>query len=191
MARIRPVINDEPAVQTHDVVVEGFLCTVIVEPESAHLFPWIAIAAKRVEAGVAIRVEIVFPAAAREKVARETIAFRTMVPVVQVDGYLGVAKRVIAGRRRAIPEANDGGLAIFVQDRWGWIDTIKSPDICVAVIRVELVQAGPGFQFGRHVCRGELSPALMIRSGPFTRTGVGCLSGHGAQWMVYRWKHNR
>ena len=32
------VINDEHAVQAHDVVVEGVLCTVIVVPESAHLF---------------------------------------------------------------------------------------------------------------------------------------------------------
>src|SRR6185369_7789554 len=134
---------------------------------------------------------MVFPAAAREEVACETVAFRSMVPVVQVDRNLGVAKRVIAGRRRAVPEAHDCGFAISVQDHWAWIDTIETPDICVAVIRVELVQAGPGFQFGRHVRRGELSPALMIRSGPFTRTGIGCLSGHWAQWMVYRWKHNR
>ena len=191
MARIRRIINDEHAVQAHDVVVERLLCTVIVEPESAHLFPWIAIAAKRVEAGVAIRVEIVFPAAAWEEVARETVAFGTMVPVMQVDRNLGVAKRVIAVGRRAVPEANDCGFAISIQDRWGWIDAIEPPDICVAVIRVELVQAGPGFQFGRHVRRGELSPALMVRSGPFTRTCIGCLSGLRAQWMVYRWKRNR
>ena len=114
-----------------------------------------------------------------------------MVTVVQVDRNLGVAKRIIAGRRRAVPEANDGGFAISVQDHWAWIDTIETPDICVAIIRVELVQAGPRFQFGRHVRRGELSPALMIRSGPFTRTRIGYLSGHWAQWMVNRWKRNR
>jgi len=56
---------------------------------------------------------------------------------------------------------------------------------------VELVQAGPGFQFGRHVRRGELSPALVIRSGPFTGACVGHLLGRRAQWMVYRWKRNR
>ena len=82
MTRIGWVVNDEHAVQTHDVVVEGLLCAVIVVPESTHLFPGIAIAAKRVEAGVAIRVEIVFPASAREEVSRETVAFGAMVPVV-------------------------------------------------------------------------------------------------------------
>src|SRR6185369_15899820 len=134
---------------------------------------------------------MVFPAAAWEEVARETVAFRSMVPVVQVDRNLGVAKRVIAGRWRAVPEANDGGFAISVQDHWAWIDTIEAPYICIAVIRVELVQAGPGFQFSGHVSRGELSPALMVRSGPFTRTCVGYLLGRRAQWMVYRRKHNR
>ena len=129
MARISFVINDEHAVQAHDVVVERFLGAVIVVPEGAHLFMWIAIAAKRVETGVAIRVKMVFPAAAREEVSRETVAFRTVVPVVQVDRNLGVAKRVIAGRRRAGPEANDGGFAISVQDHWAWIDTIEPPDI--------------------------------------------------------------
>ena len=191
MARISLVVNDEHAVQAHDVVVERLLGAVIVIPESAHLFIWITIAAKRVEAGVAIRVEMVFPAAAREEVARETIALRAMVAVVQVDRDLGVAERVIPAGRSAVPEANDCGFAISVQDHWAWIDTIETPDICVAVIRVELVQAGPGFQFGRHVGRGELSPALMIRSGPFTRPSVGCLLGRRAQWMVYHWKRNR
>ena len=191
MARISFVINDEHAVQAHDVVVERFLCAVIVVPESAHLLMWIAIAAKCVKAGVAIRVEMVFPAAAWEEVACETVALGTMVPVVQVDRNLGVAKRVVAVGRRAVPEANDCGFAISVQDHWARIDAIETPDICVAVIRVELVQAGPGFQFGRYVRRGELIPALMIRSGPFTRACVGCLSGHWAQWMVNRWKRNR
>src|SRR6185369_14049580 len=139
MARISGVVNDEHAVQAHDVVVEGLLCAMIVVPESTHLFPWIAIATKCVEAGVAIRVEMVFPAAAWEEVARETVAFGSMVPVVQVDRNLGVAKRVIAGRWRAVPEANDCGLAISVQDHWARIDTVESPDICVAVIRVEFV----------------------------------------------------
>jgi len=191
MARISFIVNDEHAVQAHDVVVERFLCAVIVVPEGAHLFMWIAIAAKRVETGVAIRVKMVFPAAAWEEVACETVAFGTMVPVVQVDRNLGVTKRVVAGGRRAVPEANDCGFAISVQDHWAWIDTIETPDICVAVIRVEFVQAGPGIQFGRHVRRGELIPALMIRSGPFTRTRVGNLLRHGAQWMVNRWKRNR
>jgi hypothetical protein len=134
---------------------------------------------------------MVFPTAAWEEVAGKTIAFRTMVPVVQVDGYLGVAERVVAGRRRAVPEANDGGFAISIQDRWARIDAIETPDICVAVIRVEIVQAGPGIQFCRHVSRSELGPALMIRSGPFTRTCVGYLLRLRAQWMVYRGERNR
>jgi len=100
-----------------------------------------------------------------------------MVAVVQVDRNLGMAKRVVARWRRAIPEANDGGFAISIQDCWAWIDAIETPDIRVAVIRVEPVQAGPGFQFGRHVSRSELSPTLMIRPGPFTRTCVGYLLG--------------
>ena len=129
MARIRRVINDEHAVQPHDVVVEGFLGAVIVVPESSHLFPRIAVAAKRVEAGVAIRVEIVFPAAAWEEVARETVAFGTMMPVMQVDRYLGMAERSISVRWRAIPEPHDCGFAISVQDRGAWIDTIETPDI--------------------------------------------------------------
>src|SRR4030095_4457465 len=129
MTRIRRVINDEHAVQAHDVVVEGLLCSVIVVPESAHFFPCITIAAKRVEAGVAIRVEIVFPAAAWEKVARETVAFGTMVPVMQVNRNLGVAKRVVAVGRRAVPEPYDCGFAISIQDHWARIDAIEPPDI--------------------------------------------------------------
>src|SRR6185369_4480513 len=129
MTRIRIVINDEHSVQAHDVVVEGLLCAVIVVPESAHLFPRVAVAAKRVEAGVAIRVEMVFPAAAWEEVSRETVAFGTVVPVMQVDRNLGVAKRVVAAGRRAVAEAHDCGLAISIQDRWAWIDTIEAPYI--------------------------------------------------------------
>ena len=191
MTRIRLVINDEHAVQTHHVVVEGLLGTVIVVPESAHLFPGIAVAAKGVESGVAIRVEIVFPAGAWEEVSRETVAFGTMVPVMQVDRNLGVAESVVAAGRRAVPEPDECRFAISIQDHWAWIDAIETPDISDAVIRVELVQARPGFQFSGHVSRGELSPALMWRSGPFKRTCVGCLSGLRVQWMVYRWKRNR
>src|SRR6185369_4883127 len=129
MARIRVVINDEHAVQTHDVVVEGLLCTVIVVPERAHLFPWIAVAAKGVEASVAIRVEIVFPATAREEVSCETVALGTMVPVVQVDRNLGVTERVVATGRRTVAEPHDRGFAISIQYGWSWIDTIETPDI--------------------------------------------------------------
>src|SRR6185369_16406716 len=106
MARIRGVINEEHSVQAHDVVVEGLLCSVIVIPEATHLFPYIAIAAKLVKAGVAIRVEMVFPTAAWEEVSRKTVAFGTMVPVMQVDRNLRVAERVIAVGRRAVAEAN-------------------------------------------------------------------------------------
>ena len=74
MTGIRVVINDVHAVQAQNVVVGCELCTVIVEPESAHLFSYITIAAKRVQAGVAIWVEIVFPEVGWEPVARETIA---------------------------------------------------------------------------------------------------------------------
>jgi hypothetical protein len=129
MTRISVVINDEHAVQAQDVVVECFLCAVIVVPESAHLFPHVTIPAKRVEAGVAIRVEIVFPAAAWEEVARETVTLGTMVPVMQVDRNLGVAKRVVPGGRRAVSEPHDCGFAISIQDRWTRIDTIETPDI--------------------------------------------------------------
>jgi hypothetical protein len=82
MARISFVINDEHSVQAHDVVGERELGTVIVVPESAHLFPRIAIAAKRIESSVAIRVEMVFPAAAWEEVSCKTVAFGTVVAVM-------------------------------------------------------------------------------------------------------------
>src|SRR5215217_6288411 len=98
MARDRGIINDVHAVQTQHVVVERELCTVIVEPEGSHLLPWIAIAAKSIQAGIAVRVEIVFPETCSEEVARETIALRSVVPVVQVDRDLIPAKR--RGRRR-------------------------------------------------------------------------------------------
>jgi len=129
MTRIGFVINEEHSVQAHDVVVESFLSTVIVVPEGAHLFPWITVAAERVEAGVAIRVEVIFPAAAWEEVSRKTVAFGTMVTVMQVDRNLRVAERVVTVGRRAIAEANNGGFAISVQDRWTWIDTIETPDV--------------------------------------------------------------
>ena len=129
MTRIGFVINEEHSVQAHDVVVESFLSTVIVVPEGAHLFPWIAVAAERVETGIAIRVEVIFPAAAGEEVSRETVAFGTMVAVMQVDRNLRVAERVVTVGRRAIAEANNGGFAISVQDRWTWIDTIETPDV--------------------------------------------------------------
>src|SRR6185503_16058419 len=142
-------------------------------PEGAHLFPCIAIPAKRIESGVAIRVEIVFPEAAWEEVAREPIAFGTMVSVMQVDRYLGMTKRVVAARRQAVSEPHDCGFAISIQDRWSWIDTVEAPHVARTIVRVECMQARPGFQFCRQVSRSELSPALMISSGPFTRTGVG------------------
>ena len=135
MARIRRVVNNEHAVQTHHVVVDCLLCTVIVVPESTHLFPWITdsvatrIAAKRVDAGVDVRVEIVFPEAAGEEVARETVALRPVVSVMQVDRYLRVAKRIIAVRRRAVPEPHEAGFAVSIQDRWAWIGTVETPDI--------------------------------------------------------------
>ena len=169
MTRIGIVINDEHSVQAHDVVVEGLLSTVIVEPEGAHLFPCIAIPAKRIESGVAIRVEIVFPEAAWEEVARKPIAFGTMVSVMQVDRYLGMAKRVVSIRRRAVPEPHDGGFAISIQDRGARIDTIETPNVTRTEVGVELVQAGSGFQFGGYVSWRELSPALMCRTVPFTR----------------------
>src|ERR1051325_9054140 len=191
MARICVVINHEHSVQAHDVVVDGLLCAVIVVPESTHLFPWIAVAAKRVEAGVAIRVKIVFPATAREEVSRETVALGTVVPVMQVDRNLRMAEGIVAAGRRAVAEPHDCGFAISIQDCWAWIDTIESPDIRWTKVGVESMRAGLGFQFGRHVSRGELSPALMVHSRPFTRTCVGCLLGLRAQRMVYRRKRNR
>ena len=81
MARIRPVINDVHAVQTQDVALEGFLLAVILVPESTHLFSCVAnpvptrvLVRKSLDAGVDIRVEIVFPFAAVEKVSCETVA---------------------------------------------------------------------------------------------------------------------
>ena len=129
MARICRIVNDEHAVQAHHVVVYGLLCTVIVVPESAHLFPCIAVAAKLIEAGIAIRVEIVFPEAAGEEVAGEAVALLSVVSVMQVDGYLRMAERIIAVGRRAVAEPHDSGFAISIQDGWTWIDTIKSPHV--------------------------------------------------------------
>src|ERR1044072_2705154 len=129
MTRIGFVINEEHSVQAHDVVIESFLSTVIVVPEGAHLFPGIAVAAERVEAGIAIRIEVIFPAAAGEEVSRKTVAFGTMVTVMQVDRNLRVAERIVAAGRRAVAEPHDGGFAISVQDRGTWIDTIETPDV--------------------------------------------------------------
>ena len=114
-----------------------------------------------------------------------------MVPVMQVDRYLGDAKRVIAVRRQTVPEPNDGRLAISTQDHWAWIDTIEPPDICRTKIGVELMRAGPRFQFARYVSRGELSPALMVRSVGLIRVGVGLLGWLWIQRMVYRYHRNR
>src|ERR1044071_2514061 len=91
-----------------------------------------------------------------------------MVTVMQVDRDFGMAKRVIAGRRRAVPEAHDRGFTVSIQERWARIDTIESPDVCRTEVGVECMQAGPGFQFGGHVRRCELSPALMVVTVPFT-----------------------
>src|SRR5215210_337547 len=106
MARVRRIINDVHAVQTQHVVVERELCTVIVEPEGAHLLPRIAVAAESIQAGIAVRVEIVFPEAGSEEVARETVALRTMVPVVQVDRDLIPAKGR-SGQRQVISKADE------------------------------------------------------------------------------------
>jgi hypothetical protein len=99
-----------------------------------------------------------------------------MVTVMQVDRYLGVAERVVAVGRRAVPEPNDVGFAISTNDGWTWIPTIESPDIGRTEVGVECMQAGPGFQFGSHVGWRELSPALVVCTVPFTCAGVGCLS---------------
>ena len=56
------------------ILLVCMLRAVVVEPESAHLFLWIAIPAKNIEAGVAIRIKIVFPEWICEPVTRETIA---------------------------------------------------------------------------------------------------------------------
>src|ERR1044071_1027986 len=53
------------------------------------------------------------------------------------------------------------------------------------------MRAGPGFQFGGYVSWRELSPALMVRSVPFTLRLVGDLGWLWIQWLVYRWKRNR
>ena len=74
MARIGIVIHDVHAVQAQHVVIERELCTVIVEPEGAHLLSRIAVTAERVETGIAIRIEIVFPETGSEEVAGETVA---------------------------------------------------------------------------------------------------------------------
>src|SRR5689334_7459153 len=96
-----------------------------------------------------------------------------MVTVMQVDRDLRVSKRVIAVCRSAVAEPHDGGFAVSIQDRWARIDTIETPDIRIAEVRVESMQAGSGFQFRGHVSRRELSPALMIVTVPFTCSLVG------------------
>src|SRR5688572_71328 len=110
---------------------------------------------------------------------------------MQVNRYFGDAERVIAVGRQAVPEPNDGRLAISTYDRWAWKDTIEAPDICLAKIGVEPMRAGPGFQFRGEVGRGELSPALMIRPVGLIRIQVWCLGWLWIQWTVYRWKRNR
>src|SRR5688572_9611726 len=114
-----------------------------------------------------------------------------MVAVMQVNRYFRDAKRVIAVRRQAVPEPNDGRLAISTYDRCAWIDTIEPPDICLAKIGVEPMRAGSGFQFGGEVGWRELSPALMVRSVGLIRVQVWCLGWLWIQWLVYRWKRNR
>src|SRR6185295_8857911 len=109
-----------------------------------------------------------------------------MMTVVQVDGDLGVAERVIAARRCAVPEPHDCGFAVSIQDRWAWIHTVEAPDVALTEVRVEPVQAGSGVQFGSYMGRSELSPALMRRSVPFIRARVSDLLWRRAQWMVYR-----
>ena len=73
MARIRWIIDKVHTVQAQHVIVERELCTVIVEPERAHLFPRIAVVAKSVKTGVAVRVKIVFPESGSEEVSCETV----------------------------------------------------------------------------------------------------------------------
>jgi hypothetical protein len=88
----------------------------------------IAIAAKRVEAGVAIRVEMVFPATAWEEVSRETVAFGTVCPLckwIVISGWPNVLSPLggVLLRKRTIVAC------ISIQDRWAWIDTIEAPYI--------------------------------------------------------------
>src|SRR5687768_5611389 len=114
-----------------------------------------------------------------------------MVPVMQVDRYLGDAKRVIAVWRQTVPEPNDARLAIFIQDHWARIPTIEPPDICLTKIRVEPMRAGAGFQFVGQGAWPELSPALMWRSVGLILVCVSILSWLRVQVMGYRWKRNR
>ena len=80
MAWIGGVIDDVHSVHAQEVIIERELCAVVVEPERAHLFPWITnpvktrVSAKRVDTGIDIWVKMVFVEITLEKVASETIA---------------------------------------------------------------------------------------------------------------------
>src|SRR5687767_13986693 len=113
MTRVRIVVDNEHAVQTQNIVIEREFGTMVVEPEGTHLFLRIAVPAKGVETGVAVRVKIVFPESNSEEIARKTVTLRTVVTVVQVDRNLVTTKRV-GDLWQIIPETYDGRVVIDV-----------------------------------------------------------------------------
>ena len=106
-----------------------------------------------------------------------------MMAVMQVDRNLVPTERV-GYAWQVIPEPHDSRFAISVQDGWCRVLTVESPDVCLTEVRVELMEPGFGYHFGGYVSWCELSPALMWRSVPFTRTCAGLrgwsTAGNGA-----------
>src|SRR5215510_6733782 len=97
-----------------------------------------------------------------------------MVAVVQVNRYLIPANRC-GDRRQVISEADDSGLAVSPEDCWARILTIESPDVCLGVVRMELMEPGLCREVVLKEGRCELIPARMRRSISFSGSQIGKL----------------
>ena len=110
--------------------------------------------------------------------------------VVQVDRDLVPAK-CGGGHRQIIVEANEPGFAVFPEECWARILTIVAPDICLAEVRMELMEAGLAKYLVREMDRCELGPARMGRSISFTCSEIRKLGWLRIQGMVVRGKRSR
>ena len=113
-----------------------------------------------------------------------------MVTVVQVDRDLIPAKRR-RGIWQIVSEADDRGLAVLVKTLRGRVLTVEAPDVRLSIIRVELMEAGPGNQFIGKVGWRKLCPALVWSAGGFTCCDVRKFLWRRAQRMVIRRERSR
>src|SRR5215468_11467163 len=118
MPWIPRIVSDVHAVKAQVVVIRRKTSPVIVKPESAHGFERVAVPAEGVNAGIGVCIMVVLEEPGPEEIARETVALRRRMAVVQMDRDLVPAKAA-GGRGQVVFEADERREAIGVENRLG------------------------------------------------------------------------